>query len=109
MTHQGVHREVDSAVKIAFREDDAIKGCVLKVCGKGVLVCDLCSLRELLIQTPDAAEFRPGDRVRIEYSGDLSAIGPIPQIEAEQICFVKKNCRHLLMNMPPPCATKPID
>ena len=90
MTHQGVHREVDSAVKIAFREDDAIKGCVLKVCGKGLLVCDLCSLRELLIQTPDAAEFRPGDRVRIEYSGNMSVVGAIPQIGADQICCVRK-------------------
>ena len=77
-------------MKTAFREDGAIKGCVLRVYEQGLLVCDLCSLRELLIQTSDAAEFRPGERVRIAYSGDVSVIGTIPQIGAEQICCVRK-------------------
>lgn len=90
MIGQGRYRKAESTVKTAFRGDDAIKGCVLKVCGKGLLVCDLCSLRELLIQTPDAAEFRPGDRVRIEYSGNMSVVGAIPQIGADQICCVRK-------------------
>lgn len=85
-----MHRKADSAVKTAFREDDTIKGCVLRVCGRGLLVCDLCSLRELLIQTPDAAEFQAGDRVRIEYSGNVSEAGSIPQIGADQICCVRK-------------------
>ena len=90
MTDHRARRKVDGTVNPVFREEDTIKACVLRVCGRGLLVCDLCTLRELLIQTPDAAAFRPGERVRIEYSGTVSVAGAIPQIGADQICCVRK-------------------
>lgn len=79
-------REVCATDPVA--EEDIIKACVLRVCERGLLVCDLCSLRELLIQTPNAGEFHPGDRIQIRHSATVQA--RIPQIEANQICRVKK-------------------
>ena len=67
-----------------------MKACVLRVCEHGLLVCDLCTLRELLIQTPNAAEFRPGDRVQIRHNVTVEVVKCGPQLETNRICHVKK-------------------
>ena len=67
-----------------------MKACVLRACEEELLVCDLCTLRELLIHTPDAMEFRPGDRVRIRNSGRVEVVKCGPQPETDRLCRVKK-------------------
>ena len=57
-----------------IQEENDMKACVLRVCKHGLLVCDLCTLRELLIQTPNAAEFRPGDRVQIRHGETVKIV-----------------------------------
>lgn len=74
----------------SIKEDGVIKACVLRVCERGLLVCDLYTLRELLIQTLDAEKFHPGDRIQIQHSGTVEAVKDISKIAADQICHVEK-------------------
>lgn len=54
---------------------------VLQVCPDELLVCDLCACQQVLVHTPDACCFRPGERICIEYSGAMTRSLP-PQITA---------------------------
>lgn len=67
-------------------QKDVMKACVLRVCKQGLLVCDLCTLRELLIQTPNAAEFRPGDRIQIRHGETVEIVKAGCQPETNRMC-----------------------
>lgn len=62
-----------------------LKAVVLRRNGPEVLICDLCTLRELMICLPNAPELHPGDRLRIYYSGPLGGENETTQIRREQI------------------------
>ena len=62
-----------------------LSACVLRVCSCcRLLVCDESTAQEVLVHTPQACCFRPGDRVCIEYSGAMTMSIP-PQISADSI------------------------
>lgn len=61
-----------------------MKACVLRVCGCGLLVCDLCTSQQVMVHTPEACRFRPGEKVCIAYSGAMTRSIP-PQISASGI------------------------
>ena len=54
---------------------------VLDVQACALLVCDCCDEREVLVHTPDACRFCPGDCVCIRYDGSMTRSVP-PQITA---------------------------
>lgn len=62
-----------------------LKAVVLRRTGQDLLICDLCTLRELMIQFPNAQKLRPGDRIQILYSGPLGGEHETTQIRREQI------------------------
>lgn len=68
---------------------DAMKAFVLQAREYELLVCDFCTLQEMLVYTPEASGFRAGDRIRIAYRG-TAAGGKPPQIRADQIKCVTK-------------------
>lgn len=66
------------------RESVTMNARVLRVNCCDLLVCDLCTCQEVLVHTNDACCFRPGQCVRIEYSGAMTMSIP-PQINADSI------------------------
>ena len=64
-----------------------MKARVLRVCPCRLMVCDLRSCREVVVHTPEACCFHPGDCVCIEYSGAMTMSIP-PQISAADICHI---------------------
>ena len=66
------------------QETVTMKARVLKVCPCELLVCDLCTDQKVLVRTPDACCFRPGQRVCVTYSGAMTHSLP-PQITAQRV------------------------
>ena len=65
-------------------QKDVMKACVLRVCKQGLLVCDLCTLRELLIQN-DSAKVLSGSQAlsKADFTSNLvkycvTVIGTLP-------------------------------
>ena len=73
-----------------MNDNDMIKAFVTQVYERSLMICDLCSLRELSVQTPNAAKYQPGDRIQIRYSKIARPVDTVPQIEADQIYRVEK-------------------
>lgn len=69
---------------------------VIEVQWGRLLVLDLDARQRVLVNTPDASRFRPGDTIRIWYDGVMTASIP-PQINA----WGSPRCRP--MNSRPPC------
>ena len=60
---------------------------VIEVQWGRLLVLDLDARQRVLVNTPDASRFRPGDTIRIWYDGVMTASIP-PQINAQSICVL---------------------
>ena len=59
---------------------------VIEVQWERLLVLDLDTRQTILVNTPDARRFRPGDLIRIRYNGVMANSIP-PQISASNIAF----------------------
>lgn len=68
-----------------------LKACILEVSCCSLLVRDLCSGQEVVVNTSHARRFCPGDCVTIEYNG-IMALSEPPQISAVRICRTACGC-----------------
>ena len=71
---------------------NTMEACVLEVSCGSLLVCDLSSRQEVVVNTSRARCFCPGDRVIIEYTGIMAPSEP-PQISAVRIYRAACGCR----------------
>lgn len=68
-----------------------MEACILEVRCCQLLVCDLCTEQEVLVNTRHACCFCPGERVMIRYRGAMTLSMP-PQISADRICRICQCC-----------------
>ena len=63
---------------------------VIEVQWERLLVLDLDTRQTILVNTPDARRFRPGDLIRIRYNGVMTNSIP-PQISASKIAVIPRD------------------
>lgn len=63
---------------------------VIEVQWERLLVLDLDTRQTILVNTPDARRFRPGDLIRIRYNGVMANSIP-PQISASYIAVIPRD------------------
>lgn len=63
---------------------------VIEVQWERLLVLDLDTRQTILVNTPDARRFRPGDLIRIRYNGVMTNSIP-PQISASNIAVIPRD------------------
>mgnify|MGYP000243330278 FL=1 len=78
---------------------------VIEVQWGRLLVLDLDARQRVLVNTPDASRFRPGDTIRIWYDGVMTASIP-PQINAWGVAAMPPH--EFPPTLPPPGAGPPV-